>query len=153
MQNKLTILLVDDSDGIKVCVKGSLRNGFDVHSVNTLTEAMCVLKNMHVDLVLLDLSLPDSKGLNSLDRIKNYYPQVPVIVLTAKEEVETARQAIAKGAQDYIFKSEFPVFTLDRTVLFAIERNAFSQRMLQITQTLDQHIMEVQNLIESSKNV
>lgn len=153
MQNKISVLLIDDSDGVKASIRESLRVGFDVHCVNTLCEAIFLIQKSHFDIILLDLGLPDSKGLGSFDKLINYFPSIPIIIITAREDEDLARSAISKGAQDYIYKSEFPIFTLNRNIMFSIERNNFRLKALNVAQTVDKYIDDVTKLIEECKNV
>lgn len=87
------------------------------------------------DVILLDLSLPDSSGLATLDKIKDYLPQVPIIIFTGLSDQQVGIEAINRGAEDYLVKGEIQEgTTLERTINFALERHKLRQ---EIVQTMD----------------
>lgn len=96
------------------------------------------------DVVLLDLGLPDSRGLATFERIHEKCPQVPIVVLTVLTEVETAIQAVKKGAQDYLIKGQGNL--IGRAILYAIER-------MQAAQGLRESEERYRSLIEASSAV
>jgi signal transduction histidine kinase len=74
------------------------------------------------DVVLLDLSLPDSEGIDSIRGVQVYLPGVPIVVLTADSDEQQALQMVRGGAQDYLVKERFNIDTLVRAMRYAIER-------------------------------
>jgi PAS domain S-box-containing protein len=88
-----------------------------------------------IDLVLLDLFLPDSRGMDTLLDIKPYTPHIPIVVLTGLDNEEMGRQAIKEGAQDYICKNDLNPSLLENSLHFAIERH---QLMLQLEKKKNQ---------------
>ena len=74
------------------------------------------------DVVLLDLSLPDAEGIDSIRGVQNRLPGVPIVVLTADADEQQAVQMVRGGAQDYLVKGRFNVDTLVRAMRYAIER-------------------------------
>jgi len=81
------------------------------------------LEREEVDIVLLDFSLPDSKGLDTFRRVNAEHPEVPVIVLTSLEDDAVAVQAVAEGAQDYLAKRYLDGRLLTRSIRYALERH------------------------------
>ncbi|RKY25019.1 MAG: hypothetical protein DRP62_02330 [Planctomycetota bacterium] len=110
MHRKLIdILIVDDDTIDRRLVERALKEPsqqltFVLNTAATLTDGLECLKNHSFDLVLLDLGLPDSRGLETVDKLHQAYPQIPVIVLTGLADEETGVKAIKKGAIDYIVK-------------------------------------------------
>lgn len=105
----MKVLLVDDHPLIQDSAATLLRK-IDTEAVllsaASLNEALrCLESEAHVDLVLLDLQLPDSSGLNGLATIKQMHPATTVVVLSATEDPELIRSALNKGASGYIPKS------------------------------------------------
>ncbi len=104
-----TVLLVEDSPDDAFLLRLALEQipgggAFRVRHVETLDAAFAVLWSKQVDVVLLDLALPDSFGLGTLELLLGEAPHTPVVVLTGLADDEAAVQAVAMGAQDYIVK-------------------------------------------------
>ncbi len=135
-QNELpqvTVLIIEDNPGDGVLVREYLREAPFVHYrariAGTLADGLARAEAAPVDVVLLDLSLPDSFGLDTVDRARNRLPWTPIIVLTGNEDQQLALPALRRGAQDYLIKSEVRPNLLDRTIRHAIERSR-SDRVL-----------------------
>jgi two-component system, cell cycle sensor histidine kinase and response regulator CckA len=90
--------------------------------VDQLGLGLARLNESKIDLLLLDLSLPDSHGLETLDKIKAKAPDLPIIVLTHLDDEVTAVKAVRKGAQDYLVKGNSVGVLLVRAIRYAIER-------------------------------
>ncbi|MDH5772301.1 MAG: response regulator [Rhodospirillaceae bacterium] len=124
----LKILLVEDSSTSAMLVHNVLEGGDDVHGKFALThcktfgEALECLKKEEFDLVLLDLTLPDSSGLETLSRMRTAAPNVAVVVLTATDDESIGLEALQTGAQDYLIKDETYPKLLKRSVSYARER-------------------------------
>ena len=91
----------------------TLRRVVQFHDGNPLTPA---------DVVLLDLNLPDSSGLETLHRLRGAQPDVPILVLSCDEDETTGLRAVENGAQDYLVKGQYDFHMLGRALLYAIER-------------------------------
>jgi len=105
-----SVLVIDDEPVLQD-VLGTLlvSNGFGYHSAMTAEEGLRVLRDEEVDVVLLDLMLPDRSGLEILPEIKAHDPHLPVVVITAYSSVESAIEAMREGAFHYVpkpFKNE-----------------------------------------------
>ncbi len=83
----------------------------------------------HFDAVLLDLQLPDSRGLDTFHNLQKAAPAVPVVVLSGFEDENTALKAVQDGAQDYLVKGSVTTAVLERTVRYAIERSRTSKAL------------------------
>ena len=125
----MNILLVEDSQFEGQAVQKTLeREKIDSSQLawaHTLTEALAHLTSHPVDIVLLDLNLPDAQGIDTVSRIRQTAPAVPIIVLTASDDDLLAKEALQEGAQDYIPKGYLRVYRnlLGRAMRYAIERN------------------------------
>ncbi|MFQ3619753.1 MAG: sigma-54 dependent transcriptional regulator [Spirochaetales bacterium] len=100
------ILIVDDDELFVEYLKTVLE-GFGFSNTRTAyrgKEALAIVENTECSLVLLDLLLPDISGLTILETLHNQYPQLPVVVITAKDKVETAVECMKKGAFDFLTK-------------------------------------------------
>ncbi|HWA24606.1 MAG TPA: diguanylate cyclase [Lacunisphaera sp.] len=97
-----------------------------------LADALAALANEDFDVVLLDLNLPDSRELATLQAIVDVAPDVPIIVLTATNSDETGLRAVQLGAQDFLLKGDFNYLTLDRAILYASERHRLQRTIRQL---------------------
>lgn len=129
VQNQFKILLVEDNPGHAELARRMLKRvcgGDSLVIVARLSEAIDLLEGEIFDLILLDLSLPDSEGLSTLARILDQAPSVPVVVTTAGEDDVMALKAVQMGAQDYLSKMNLTSSMLVRSIRYALER----QRLL-----------------------
>jgi len=116
-----TILIVDDEKTIRWSLSEALReSGYDVVDGDTLETGMKVFREKSPDLVLLDMKLPDGSGLDALATIIEEDPSLPVIMMTAYGEVETAVDAMKGGAYDFVLKP-YALEKLKVTVANALE--------------------------------
>jgi signal transduction histidine kinase len=127
MQNdEIQVLLIEDDTAddelIAALLLRSKTMSFRMERATRLGQALDRLAKDRVDLVLLDLSLPDSWGLDTFVRAHSLFPDVPIIVLTGLDDEETAFAAVQKGAQDYLVKGALNSVLLQKTVRYAIER-------------------------------
>ena len=121
------ILVVEDNEGDAEIVAEHLvevpGGNFELERAATLNEACALVADTTYDCILLDLDLPDAKGLAALPALKQAAPAVPIVVLTGQDDELTAHQAIHDQAQDYLVKHEVSGYSLDRAIRYAIERN------------------------------
>jgi len=122
----LRILLVEDNPGdARLTRELLLESGaldFDMAHVTTLGEALQRLAAESFDIVLLDLSLGDAQGLETVVRVHQRFPLVPVIVLSGLDDEGKAVEAVQNGAQDYLVKGQGDGYLTRRAIRYAIER-------------------------------
>ena len=121
----LSILLVEDSPSDVVLVQAQLvKSGLNISfkSVDRMDAALQRLKWKRFDVVLLDLTLPDSQGLATFQTLHAAANDTPVIVLSGEEDRELAVQAVREGAQDYLSKQKADSDALIRSIRYAVER-------------------------------
>ena len=104
MDKKATILVVDDEHGVRQSFNMVLKDKYNVLLAGTGEETIEVFTKNSVDLILLDILLPDVNGLDLLDKLKGIDPNTEIIMVTAVKEVQTAVKAIKLGAYEYIVK-------------------------------------------------
>ena len=128
------VLLIEDNPGDAGLVRAMLSESqgveFRVEWVQALLPAMVRLGRGEIDMILLDLSLPDSQGLGSLTAVRNAAPSVPVVVLTGLSDDDVAHEAVRCGAQDYLIKGELSGGALARTLSYAMLRQRNQARAL-----------------------
>ena len=119
------LLIVDDNPGdvdlLLECLDDAKRK-VKTYVANDLHGACELIDNELPDLVLLDLGLPDSHGLDSLRSILDRFPELAIVVLTGNMDDQMALEAIDTGAQDYIIKGEFDIISLERIIMHSIRR-------------------------------
>jgi two-component system, NarL family, sensor histidine kinase UhpB len=122
----IRILVVEDNPGDLFLLEEELHSTDltigEISSAGTLAEAKHILANKRIDLVFLDLSLPDSFGLESYVRLQPLTPRVAVILLTGLNDTKLALQALVLGAQDYLIKGDFDAKLLSRAIRYSLER-------------------------------
>jgi len=128
MREKLVrLLIVEDNPAdlryVRIMLSGFMEPAFEVEGTNTLAGALAALQRTQYDAVLLDLTLPDSWGLDTIVRLVSGQPQVPVVIMTALVDEDMARLAIQRGAQEYLVKGDFDARLLARCIRHAMERH------------------------------
>ncbi len=126
MTSHLRVLLVEDSAGDADLVQEYLSQArqavIEVECVPRLASATSLLGREQIDVILLDLGLPDSSGLDTLSRILEAAPRTATVVLTGLDDELTGLRAVRLGAQDYLFKGHLTPDLLIRTILHSVER-------------------------------
>lgn len=102
---------------------------FDVTRADRLATGLSHMANGNIGLVLLDLMLPDSRGLETLIRARSNSSEVPIVVLTSRDDETMAINALQQGAQDYLVKGSVTGHSLARAVRYAIERNQVERQL------------------------
>jgi diguanylate cyclase (GGDEF)-like protein len=103
--------------------KGVNAGKFEATRAGSLSQALSILEKAAYDLILLDLSLPDSLGFNTFAEIYTRVPEVPIVVTAMAEDKAQAFELLREGAQDYLVKGELDDHFLSRALLYAIERH------------------------------
>jgi diguanylate cyclase (GGDEF)-like protein/PAS domain S-box-containing protein len=131
--DKIRVLLIEDSlsDARLICgvLAREAPSGFEVRHVKRLDEGLARLGQRDMDLVLLDLTLPDSVGIATLSAAAAVAGPVPIVVLTGLDDEELARRTLCAGAQDYLTKGTFDGHSLARALRYAIERKRTAERL------------------------
>ncbi|HBE67951.1 MAG TPA: hypothetical protein DDW52_07360, partial [Planctomycetaceae bacterium] len=124
----ISALLVEDGEIDAVIVRSSLESSdalYDLQHATTLNDAVGQLSaNSAIRVVILDLNLPDSEGLATFEALSEKFPTVPFVILTSQDDMATAAEAVAHGAQDFVPKSQLNPELLTRSLQYAIERQA-----------------------------
>jgi PAS domain S-box-containing protein len=123
---RIRVLLIEDNPADTRLIQEMLaeaKNGAcDLECAERLSAGLERLAAERVDVVLLDLGLPDSQGLGTVQHVRDRAPDVPIVVLTGLDDEALAVQAVKEGAQDYLVKGELRGNPLIRAVRYAIER-------------------------------
>lgn len=144
----IPVLLVEDNDADARLVEYSLHDStsirFPVTRCRSLTEAQAALRRNEVfDIALLDLSLPDSAGEETVKRMRSVAPDMPIIILTGFDDPEFAEQMLNLGAQDYLVKGEADTAIISRAIRYAITRMLLASER-------EKHAREIERLMDEA---
>ena len=150
----IKVLLIDDEPAQAWLVQEHLRtvsekSGKAINLVHTesLGDGFALLtQDGDVDVLLLDLSLPDSLGLETLTKAHTAFPSLPIVVLTSLEDEELGIQLIQGGSQDYLVKGQADGLILYRTIRYAIQRKQEETEREQLIKALQKALAEVKTL-------
>ncbi len=141
-QKKENILVVDDEPGVRKSFQMVLKDNYQVHLAGSGSEAIGILSKHQMDVILLDILLPDANGLDLLKRFKETDPFSEVIMVTAVNEIQSAVKAIKSGAYEYIIKPfivEDVLTVIDR----ALENRRLQKEVIYLKNELEQyHVFE-----------
>lgn len=146
------ILIIEDNAGDAQLVKIYMKDAafkYELFVADTFFEGMDILNKHEIDIVLLDLSLPDSQGFKTLNRYLETVPSIPVIVLTGVNNEIVGNQAVKAGAQDFLVKGQFDGKLLGRAIRYAIQRHKEFQKLEETKRELtinERRIVKAQQL-------
>ena len=138
--SSLRVLLVEDNAGDAGLIEELLReedpSAYELVHATRLDEGLAKIRSELIDVVLLDLSLPDAHGIDTVARMRAAAHNVPVVVLTGNAERSSAVETLRRGAQDYLVKGRVDGATVARAIAYAIARTQVdaAQRRLAIEQ-------------------
>lgn len=143
----IRVLLVEDDEMDRILVNNFLSGRFEnirfaCDSVMSLSDATALLNDRQYDVVMLDLMLPDSRGLETVQRVKQNSPDVPIVVLTGLDDEQAGLSAIKAGAMDYLVKGQILDKILVRTIQYAIERTRLQQTLRRANCELERKVKE-----------
>ncbi|PLZ37961.1 hybrid sensor histidine kinase/response regulator [Fischerella thermalis] len=151
MASSIKILLIEDNLAearlLQEFLKQAQSHEFTLLNVKRLGDALSLLSNCNeiscdFDVILLDLTLPDSEGLTSLPPLMSQAPTVPIVVLTNTNDDELAIAAVRQGAQDYLVKRQVNVEVLIRALRYAIERKHTLESLRAVNHALEIRVEE-----------
>ena len=152
----LDVLLVEDSPTDVLLTEEALSEAsrFRLRSSERLAEALRLLSEAHFDVVLLDLGLPDSQGIDTLRRLRDKHRKVAVVVLTGKDDEELALRALQEGAEDYLVKGQADGSQLRRSIRYALERRSSEKKLRESEERfreLTDHLHQVLWIIDAAE--
>lgn len=123
-KQSIKILLVEDNQGDAISIREMLSESkeldYEVVHTTRLDEGIKILVKDHFDLILLDLGLPDSSGMDTFNIMKYNAPDLPIIVLTGLDEHIFAVSAVGRGAKEYLVKGEINSKLLTHSIKSAV---------------------------------
>ncbi|HUA36165.1 MAG TPA: response regulator [Candidatus Binataceae bacterium] len=125
-EGTIKVLLIEDNPGdarlVEIALSESPSDRFELSIASRLSHGIEILARSRIDIVLLDLSLPDCLPQETVSRIAAAAPHLPIVVLTGYEDERFSREVVRLGAQDYLVKGQFDSRLLARALYYAIER-------------------------------
>jgi DNA-binding NtrC family response regulator len=151
LQEKFQVLLVDDEPDILRVLERALKpEGYQLYLASTGGEAFEIFRQENVDLVLLDIQLPDMPGLEVLRVLKENDPDVEVVIITGYPTINRAVESIRLGAYDFLAKPFNPIAAVQITVKQALERRQIIRENQELREHLEKQY-QFENLIGRSK--
>jgi PAS domain S-box-containing protein len=154
----MNVLLIEDAsfavtfirETLAYCEEAELVKAtkFALTNVETLGEALKCLREHEFDLILLDLNLPDSKELDTLDSVRKNAHNVPVVVITALSDEGLALEAMKRGAEGFLVKGQMGVNALLQAIFFAVERHQILMKLEEKIRELERSKARFENIIE-----
>jgi PAS domain S-box-containing protein len=133
----IKILLIEDDTGdadyLREILSEDKNSPFKIEWVDRLKTGLNHLSDSRFDIVLLDLYLPDSQGLDTFTKVRIRTPELPIIVLSGLDDETTAINAVKEGAQDYLVKGQLDCNLLKRSIYYAIERKQTEKKLKEET--------------------
>ena len=147
MDNKsLRVLLVEDNPSDALLVREMLADAYSIDCKLTHIDRLSKwheIAGLHIfDVILLDLSLPDTEGLATLVKMHALLPSVPIVVMSGLENEDVAIKALQEGAQDYLVKGRVESDLLVRSMRYAIERKLSEEELLKAYEELETRVQE-----------
>ncbi len=134
------LLLVEDDENDIIITKRKIAKANllikNLLITRTLAETKELIKNQEIDAVLLDLNLPDSAGLDTLDGLRPLFDGI-IVVLTSIDDEQVGIESIRRGADEYLVKSQLTDQTLAHAIFYSIERRKRWATLCRVTETLD----------------
>jgi light-regulated signal transduction histidine kinase (bacteriophytochrome) len=146
LMDKIKILFFEDSPGdaglIEEMIDESVYCACQLEVVETLNEGLNYLGLNEVDLILLDLGLPDSDGMDTFNEVKSNNSNIPIIILTGLKDENIGINAVKKGAQDYLIKGEVEHKLLERSIIYSLERKRIEIELQKYHEILEEQVEE-----------
>lgn len=147
MEEKINILLVEDNPGdarlIDIYLKESFDNIFTLMTADYLSKGLELLEQHEFNIIILDLSLPDSDGLDTFKKIHARASDTPIIVLTGLEDESMGINAMKLGAQDFLVKGKLKINNLKRSIKYSIERYRLLNELSEKTKKLEEQTIDL----------
>ncbi|MBK7034966.1 MAG: response regulator [Chitinophagales bacterium] len=153
LKKNINVLLIEDNPAdarlVEIYLNESTMLTPNISKVVELKKGMLMLEESDFDIVLLDLTLPDSSGFDTVKTLLNEFPTQTVIVMTGLEDDTVAINSVKAGAQDFIVKGQFDNNLLSRTVSYAIERHQLQIKLENYAKAIklnEQRLIEAQTM-------
>jgi signal transduction histidine kinase len=142
----VNVLLIEDNEEhvqfLRQLLATSELTTFELHTASDIARGLERLKDSGIDLILLDLTLPDSDGLETFIRVLETAPDLPLVVLSGINDVALAIETVQLGAQDYLVKGHVDNHLLIRSLQYAVERKRVQLQLKRMNDSLEMRVKE-----------
>ena len=125
--NPIAVLMIEDTVGVSKLITSELKDceafRFEVEQTQTLQAGLERLAKSGIDVVVLDLGLPDSTGYSTFEKVTQQFPGLPIVIISGLSDEKIALEAVKNGAQDYLLKGKMDLTQLPRILCYAVERS------------------------------
>lgn len=157
----ISILLIEDNVADVRLIEELLKKApdfrFELKSFVRLSEGLESLKKNDFDVMLLDLTLPDSDRTSTLENVLEYTPMIPIIILTGLDDKEIALNSLKRGIQDFLLKDELSTNLLTRSILYGMERHRIkikkNEGQLDMTFAIDEKDKQILNILQENYKI
>lgn len=156
-QNSIRAFLVEDDSGYASLIRKILARTSSFHYELThavrLSDALKQLEQDSCDIILLDLTLPDSWGIDTFRKIQACAPHIPIIILTGMEDENLGFQIVQEGAQDYLVKGQASIDFFNRSISYAIHRKRIEWELKQQRELVTQQARELEEALSIQRHI
>src|SRR3989338_2775350 len=152
------LIVEDDLVQLKILQRSLMVSSampFETREANTLADALRLIDHEKLNVILLDLNLPDIRGIDTVVKVVEKAKDTPIVVITGDDDENLGVEALRQGAQDYLVKGQTHEKTILRVLRYAIERKTIEAQLKYINQRLEQSNRELKNaqmkLIQTAK--
>jgi signal transduction histidine kinase len=154
-EQPVSVLLIEDNGEhvellTQMLATVSAVTHFVVHSADTVADGLEWLRRGAVDLILLDLTLPDSSGIETFIRVIEAAPDVPIVVMSGINDVALAIETVQLGAQDYLVKGHVDSHLLVRSIQYALERKRVQLQLKRAMEDLELRVQERTSALQAA---
>jgi len=146
MDEGIKILLLEDNAGDVLLLRETLRTvsefDYELQDASSLEDGKRMFDSSRFDIVLLDLTLPDSRGMDTVSSARQFAPELPIVVLTNLDDEGQGIEAIRMGVQDYLVKGQVDGRMLARTIRYAIEHKRAAVELQKARDELERRVHE-----------
>jgi PAS domain S-box-containing protein len=132
VNESIKILLIEDNPADVRLIREMLTDGglkFSLESAGSLSEGLELISDKGVDIILLDLGLPDSSGFDTFLEMRTHVNSTPIVILSGQDDEDLALKSVTANAQDYLVKGEISARTITQSVRYAIERKLAEEEL------------------------
>ena len=152
----VNVLLIEDNAEhtalLTQLLSGSETTHFTLQTATTLAQGLARLRDGGFGLIILDLQLPDSDGIETFIRTIEVAPEIPLVVLSGLQDVSVAIETVQLGAQDYLVKGRFDNQVLIRSLQYAIERKRVQLQLKRVNEDLENRVRDRTAALQDSNN-
>jgi PAS domain S-box-containing protein len=148
VEERAKILLIEDNPSdaqlLNIYLKEAYKREFELKSVNNLTKGLELLGKETFTIIIIDLSLPDSFGLETFQAVYDKSPDTPIIVLTGHEDEQVGIKAMQLGAQDFLIKGKIQATELRKAINYSVERFKLLKALSENAKKLEERTVDLQ---------